>query len=246
MNMKILNLFCVMLYVMLGYDVMGLPVPQSQASQAQCGDEKRVRATVNQEEEQATNSQRDKRAIEIEETMQHNEGEKEIRKGEYETIDDRSENEIQDDYGFPVAAPENGSDQSGPQNYPHSKPEMMAALQMNAKLSVADEPSLKKDILKERHFLPSPLFQGMEVLNNQISFTVVSYNIMAEPETEVGGPAIIIGRRCANGLSIKAGTSKHTQRLLDELSFLQLDIICLQSVTMAHNYWNKLEKQLGL
>ena len=145
-----------------------------------------------------------------------------------------------------MAAPEIGSDQSGPQHYPHSKPEMMAALQMNAKLTVADEPSLKKDILKERNFLPSPLFQGMEVLNNQISFTVVSYNIMAEPETEVGGPAIIIGRRCANGLSIKAGTSKHTQRLLDELSFLQLDIICLQSVTMAHNYWNKLEKQLGL
>jgi len=106
MNMEILNLFCVMLYVMLGYDVMGLPVPKSHASQAQRGDAKRVRATVNQEEEQATNSQHDKRAIEIEETMQHNEGEKEIRKGENETIDDRSVAEIQDDYGFPVAAPE--------------------------------------------------------------------------------------------------------------------------------------------
>lgn len=50
---------------------------------------------------------------------------------------DRSAVEIQDDCWFRVAYPENDTDESDPRNdpSPHSKPEMMAALHMNAKLS---------------------------------------------------------------------------------------------------------------
>src|SRR6218665_1788243 len=98
---------------------------------------------------------------------------------------------------------------------------MMAALHMNAKLSDGLTFPQEEDILKERRFVPSPLFQGLEFLNEKRSFAVVSYNIMAEHETEIGGPGIIIGRRCASGSSIKAGTSKHMQRLLGKLFFLQ-------------------------
>lgn len=38
----------------------------------------------------------------------------------------------------------------------------------------------KVDILKNRLFVNSPQFQGLDSLNENLSFSVVSYNLMAE------------------------------------------------------------------
>jgi len=147
-----------------------------------------------------------------------------------------------------LAAPQSETDQSGPRNdQPRlSKSEVIAALRRNA-LLLRTEPVLpKEDILKERRFV-STLVQGLEMLNEKLSFSVVSYNIMSEPETEIEGSGSGIGRQIANSLNVRAGTdhlpSNYNERILIELFYLEPDIFCLQSVT--EKYWYRLEKYLN-
>lgn len=107
----------------------------------------------------------------------------------------------------------------------------------------------KVDILKNRLFVNSPQFQGLDSLNENLSFSVVSYNLMAEQETEIGGIGSGFGRRLADSSNGRGGKDQfpreYKERIKFELFYLQPDIFFLQSITMASRFWYNLERTLN-
>jgi len=199
--------------------------------------------TGKQVEEQATNQE--ERVKENEETVTENRKEKHGLGNDVEELTTKSKiKEIIKGCEEEEIAKGSGPRNNSPQL---SKSEIIAALRRNA-LLLRTEPALpKEDILKERHFVISPLFQRLESLNEKLSFSVVSYNISAEPETEIGGSGSGFGRKIAKSSTGRAGTdhlpSNYNERIIIELFYLEPDIFCLQAV--EKKYWYKLEKILN-
>lgn len=112
---------------------------------------------------------------------------------------------------------------------------------------MATEPIVKKtDVMMERHFIWNPCFLGLNSPNAGCCFSVVSYSILEEagtwPEVKIRTGGSEADRSGKHGTSLDLPPSNYNSQIVKELSYLEPDIICLQSI--SEQYWDRLERFL--